>query len=82
MCLIFPNPQMLHADGSLQHSQTLSLSIIEGSFLKMASIVWVMGFPTVQAILRRVADAAILKAGVYAIGSSFLECVIVGIDAG
>ena len=44
--------------------------------MKMASIVWVMGFPTVQAILRSVADAAILKAGVYAIGSSFLVIVI------
>ena len=65
---------MQHADGSLQHSQTFCLSIIEGSFMKMASIVCVMGFPTVQAILRSVADAAILNSGVYAIGSSFGVC--------
>ena len=44
--------------------------------MKMASIVCVMGFPTVQAILRSVADAAILNSGVYAIGSSFLVGVI------
>jgi hypothetical protein len=38
-----------------------------GSLVKISSRVLVMGFPTAQAIRRNVADAAVVKSGVYAI---------------
>jgi hypothetical protein len=58
------NPQMLHAEGSLHDSQTFSLSISFGSFMKIAFMVLVMGFPSDQAILLKVTDADTVNSGV------------------
>jgi hypothetical protein len=62
---------MLQAVGSLQDRQTISRSNMEGSLIKIADIVLVMGFPSAQEILRNVAEPESDNVGVYAIGFSF-----------
>lgn len=57
-------PQILHADVSLQHSQTFSRSIRFGILMKIVFMVMVIGFPRDQAILLNVADADSLNSGV------------------
>jgi hypothetical protein len=58
------NPQMSHAEGSRQLSQTLFLSISSGSLMMIALMVWVIGLPMAHAILLNVADADAFSSGV------------------